>query len=275
MSGFTADWLALREPADAGARALSVTRMAVDALPTGIVRAVDLATGTGANVRYLAPHLPPEQDWLLVDDDERLLSELPAHMYRSDLPREARIEFRRVDLSELDSSDIVEGRNLVTASALLDLVSESWVVSLASICRRTGAVVLLALTYNGRITFSPGEPEDDIVRVLVNRHQHTDKGFGPALGPDAPARAAEHFTRFGYDVRRAPSDWVLTVNERTLQQQLIDGWAKAATAIEPGEAHRISSWQGRREAHVATGRSDIVVGHDDLAAVPKSQDRRP
>ena len=267
MSGFTADWLALREPADAGARALSVTCVAVDALPTGIVRAVDLATGTGANVRYLAPHLPPAQDWLLVDDDERLLSELPAHMSRSALPREARIECRRVDLSNLESTDIVEGRALVTASALLDLVSESWVAALASRCRRARAVVLLALTYNGRISFAPPEPADDIVRLLVNRHQHTDKGFGPALGPDATARAEEHFIGLGYDVTRAPSDWVLTINERALQQQLLDGWAAAATAIEGSEAPRIIEWHARRQDHVAAGRSHIVVGHDDLVAV--------
>ena len=267
MSGFTVDWLTLREPADADARALAVTRVAVDALPTGTVRAVDLATGTGANVRYLAPHLPPEQDWLLVDDDERLLSELPAHMYRSDLPREVRIECRRVDLSKLEGTDIVEGRALVTASALLDLVSDSWVASLAAMCRRAGAVVLIALTYNGRISFAPPEPADDGVRLLVNRHQHTDKGFGPALGPDAAARAEQHFTDCGYDVTRAPSDWVLTVNDRALQQRLLDGWAAAATAIEPNDAPRISEWHARRQAHVAAGRSHIVVGHDDLVAI--------
>jgi hypothetical protein len=271
MSGFTADWLALREPADAAARSASITHDAIDALPPGCVRALDLATGTGANVRYLASRLPREQDWLLVDRDERLLTGLRARMH---LPDGVRIRCRRADLAQLEGTDVFEGRTLVTASALLDLVSDAWVASLAAMCRRANAVVLLALTYNGRISFSPVESEDEMVRLLVNRHQRTDKGFGPALGPDAPVCAEQHFAWRGFRVTRAPSDWVLTPNERALQEQLIDGWAEAAAAIEPREAPRIREWRSRRHAHVAAWRSHIVVGHEDLAAVPKATDNR-
>jgi len=269
MSGFTAAWLSLREPADRAARSLSVTRTAIDSVPAGIVRAVDLATGTGANVRYLVPHLAPEQDWLLVDNDERLLSELPVHMYRLGLPREVRIECRSVDLSELESAgDILEGRCLVTASALLDLVSEPWLASLAALCRRAGAVVLLALTYNGRITFSPIEPADEIVRRLVNRHQQTDKGFGPALGPDARVRTQLHFRSLGYSVTREPSDWELGPDMHDIQTQLIDGWTEAAIAIEPRDAETIREWQTRRQAHVAAGRWGVGGGYEYLGAIP-------
>jgi len=265
MSGFTVDWLTLREPADVAARSMSITRLAADSLPPGVVHALDLATGTGSNVRCLAPHLPAHQDWLLVDADERLLAELPERMRRAALPPRARLETRRVDLSRLDLAEIVDGRGLVTASALLDLVSDEWIAAVSRLCRRASAVVLFALTYNGRLDLSPVEPEDGRVGALVNRHQRTDKGFGPALGPDAPARAEDHLARLGYDVTRAPSDWVLAPDQGELQRQLIDGWAAAATAIEPGEARRIDQWRTRRQAHVAAGRSRLVVGHDDLA----------
>jgi hypothetical protein len=275
MSRFTVDWLTLREPADRAARSAAIAEHAAGALPQGTVRALDLATGTGSNVRYLAPRLPQEQDWLLVDADERLLHELPARMRQSRLPGRVRIDSCLVDLSALERTSIVEGCGLVTASALLDLVSDAWVASLSAMCRRAGAVVLLALTYNGRISCSPAEPEDEMVRLLVNRHQHGDKGFGPALGPDAPARAEGHFGRLGYVVTRAGSDWVLTPDEDLLQQQLLDGWAEAATAIEPGEAPRIRGWNARRQAHVAARRSRLVVGHEDLVAVPQTVDRRP
>ena len=268
MSGFTAEWLSLREPVDRAARSLPITRIAVGALPPGPVRAVDLATGTGANVRYLAPHLPPEQQWLVVDDDERLLNEVPARMDWPHLPHGVRLECRRVDLSQFATSNIVEGRTLVTASALLDLVSESWLVSLAEACRHAEAVVLLVLTYNGRIQFSPLEPADDLVRRLVNRHQQTDKGFGPALGPQARIQAQQRFERMDYRVTRAPSDWELDPGARDIQRQLIDGWADAATEIEPEQVTRIRRWQRGRHAHVAAGRSRIIVGHDDLVAIP-------
>lgn len=267
MSGFSVEWLALREPADATARSLALTRLAVNWIPPGCVNAVDLATGTGANVRFLAQYFTADQDWLLVDADERLLSQLPARMRQSDVPARARFQTRRANLLDLRAAGVVDGRTLVTASALLDLVSEAWVATLAALCHRAGAVVLLVLTYNGRLTFSPSEPEDERIRRLVNRHQRSDKGFGPALGPDASACAEEHFAHLGYDVRRAPSDWVLEPGQRPLQQQLIAGWAEAATAIEPGNATHIREWESHRLAHVAAGRSRLIVGHDDLAAV--------
>ena len=269
MSAFTAEWLSLREPVDRAARSQSLTRMAADALPPGRVRALDLATGTGANVRYLAPNLPPDQDWLVVDSDDGLLNELPTHIDRSNL-RGVRIECQRVDLSDLERSTIFEGRTLVSASALLDLVSEPWLLSLAEQCRRAGAVVLVALTYNGRIACSPVEPADDIVRRLVNRHQQTDKGFGPALGPDACLRADWIFERLGFSVTRAPSDWELEPDARDLQKQLIDGWAGAAIEINPDQATAIRHWQRRRHAHVDAEQSRIIVGHEDLVAIPRT-----
>lgn len=259
MSGFTLEWLALREAADVAARAVAVTRRAVDALPQGVVKAVDLATGTGSNVRYLAPHLPAQQDWWLVDSDERLLAQVRA----GSVP----FETKCVDLSGANLGAVVEGRDLVTASALLDLVSERWLASLADRCRLAGAVVLFALTYNGQMDFSPREDADEEVRTLVNRHQRTDKGFGPALGPDAPARAEALLAGHGYRVTRAPSNWVLGPDQRELQQQLIDGWAHAAIAIEPTASERMADWRSRRHAHVAAGHSHVLVGHDDLVGV--------
>ena len=60
---------------------------------------------------------------------------------------------------------------------------------------------------------------------------------------------------------------MLGAEQQGLQQQLIDGWAEAATAIEPGNAVHLREWESRRQAHVAAGRSRLVVGHDDLAAI--------
>jgi hypothetical protein len=259
MSGFSAQWLALREPADAAARSARLACTVTDALSgRSVVRGLDLAAGTGSNVRYLAPRLPASQEWLLVDGDARLLA--AAAGLRSST-------VRQLDLGRLEHPDIFDRRDLVTASALLDLVSDDWLESLARQCRRVRAVVLLVLTYDGRIRFTPEDPDDQLVRSLVNRHQKTDKGFGPALGPDAAARAAHHLRAAGYDVQLEPSDWVLpSPGEAALQRALIEGWAAAASEIQPADAGRIEGWATRRLARNASGRSDLVVGHIDLAA---------
>ncbi|MDJ0891981.1 MAG: class I SAM-dependent methyltransferase, partial [Gammaproteobacteria bacterium] len=73
MSGFSGEWLALREPVDDRSRSGTlVTRLSARA-PEGRLRVLDLGAGTGANLRYLAPRLGGEQEWLLVDHDSSLL----------------------------------------------------------------------------------------------------------------------------------------------------------------------------------------------------------
>jgi hypothetical protein len=114
-----------------------------------------------------------------------------------------------------------------------------------------------------------------MVRDLFNRHQKTDKGLGgPAAGPDAAALAEQCFLRAGYRVRREPSDWELGPSDRELQRLLIEGWADAAREMAPDRAPDIARWRTRRLAPVEAGHSHVVVGHDDLAAWPR-EDNRP
>jgi len=256
MSDFTADWLDLREPVDAASRSMRLTRDVAAILPRyRAIDILDLGAGTGANVRYLAGKLPLPQRWMLVDRDERLLSRA-SKAWAS----------RCLDLQHavLDAS-LFSGRALVTASALLDLASEAWLQALVARCREAGAAVLFALTYDGRMDFAPAELEDEAMCELVNQHQRTDKGLGPAEGPVAVARASELFTAAGYYVEREASDWELTPESHELQRQLIAGWADAAVATAPDQSAAVADWRARRIAHVDAGRSQLIVGHKDLA----------
>jgi hypothetical protein len=266
MSHSLADWLTLREPFDAAARSATLARAASEALPPDRpVRIVDLGTGRGSNVRYLTRYLPLPQEWLLLDADAAVLVQASPAMIGV-LDPQCAIEMRQVNLGVLDST-MFDGRQLVTTSALLDLVSESWLRSLARHCRATGAVGLFALTYNGESRCSPAEPEDEGIRELLNRHQRTnDKGFGGAAGPDAVNAAERSFTAIGYRVERARSDWSLPPEARDMQRQLVDGWADAATEIAPEQSSMIGSWRRRRLEHIDGGRSHIVVCHEDLLA---------
>ena len=240
----------------------------IDALPRGTPRILDLGAGTGSNQRFIstmvsgrtapgsAPALQPA--WLLVDHDPALLAQVPTA---------SGIETRCMDLASLDDRAIFDQRSLVTASALLDLVSEDWLRLLAARCSEARASVLFALSYDGRVSCSPADPDDPWMIDLVNQHQRIDKGFGPALGPQASACAQRVFAEHGYRVQCAPSDWAIPTASQELQRQLVEGWADAALQIAPSSASAIAAWRLRRLAHVAAGRSEIVVGHEDLAGM--------
>jgi hypothetical protein len=255
VSGFSAEWLALREPADAAARSSALASFV--ARPG---RLLDLGGGTGANIRYLSSRFPAPQVWTLVDDDPALMARAPAF-----------VTCHRADLNVVvDEGELFEGCVLVTASALLDLVSEQWLAKLVLRCRAAEAPVLFALSYDGRIVCSPEDPYDEEVRRLVNAHQQRDKGLGPALGPDAAARAIALLNAAGYTTKKEPSDWKLRPDAKDLQRELVIGWASAASEMAPSRAAAIDAWRLRRLAHIDAGRSRIVVGHMDVAGIRRA-----
>ena len=249
-------WLALREPIDHASRSRRLVQSLAGRLRgASPLRAVDLASGTGSNIRFLSPLLPQPQAWLAIDQDPDLLRRVPPTA-----------ETRCSELGALDGT-IVADRDLVTASALLDLVSDAWIVTLAGECRAAAAAVLFALTYDGRSTCSPTDADDDLVLRLFNEHQRqSDKGFGRAAGPDAVHRAARAFADAGYHVEVEASDWHVSPGARELQRMLIAGWAQAASEMAPGRSAQISQWLQRRLQNVEYGRSHVAVGHQDLAA---------
>jgi len=287
MSGFGADWLAMREPFDVDARSAGlVGELAAHWPRAEVVEIVDLATGTGANVRYLAPRIDGRQRWTVVDHDARLLEAVPSRLvgwaeqrgYRIRVPGpevtvtgdrfEAEVQVRELDLTgELDRV-VQEGVHLVTAAALLDLVSERWLARLARDCRAAGAAVLFALTYDGEATWSPEDPDDARARAAVNRHQRLDKGFGPALGAAAAARAAALYRAAGYRVVEARSDWRIGPEAGAMQRAVLASWRAAAAEVEPDRDGAFAGWAARRAAAIARGVSVLRVGHVDIAGRP-------
>ena len=291
MTGFSGEWLSLREPLDVRSRSAKLAATFAQAIrPTESrdlpIHVVDLGAGTGANLRYLAPLLGGSQDWLLAERDPSLLDAVDdqlriwaesagARVFQGDrqlIVRATQFECRvrrvSVDLAtELDRVVLPE-RCLVTASALLDLVSEDWLAKLAKRSRNAAAFVWFALSYDGRIDCMPAEAEDPDVRELFNRHQMGDKGFGPALGPVAARRAGEIFEDCGYHTLSEPSDWRVKAHQ-ALQLALLDDWFDAATEIDPDRASELREWRERRLAHIGCGQSELIVGHADLIGWPK------
>ncbi len=267
MSGFSADWLALREPYDRRARSPAVLDAVATLLgPRSPVHIVDLACGTGSTLRALSPHLTVHQDWKLFDHDPALL----AHAKATPRAKDVSVTTVALDLNR-DLEVAFDGPiDLVTTSALLDLVSEAWLDWLAVAVTARAIPFYAALSYDGRSTFTPADPFDASIANAVNAHQRTDKGFGPALGPAAATFAIARFEALGYSVTQGPSDWTMGPNDRDMQSEILAGWASAAQDIGALPSAGITAWLARRRAALASGRSSLEVGHVDFLAIPSA-----
>ena len=264
MSSYSADWLALREPYDARARNIAVCDAVVAAFADRpSITIVDLACGTGATLRALAPRFAAQQNWRLVDNDLGLLARAADGVQ----PR-ARITTVPIDLAR-DLEAALDGSvDLVATSALLDLVSEQWLERLAVEVAARRISIYAALSYDGRIALDPSDAFDDRIIGAVNSHQRRDKGFGPALGPAAVASAIARFESLGYAVVHGDADWVAGADDREFQMEMLSGWATAAREIGDLPLVDIVGWLTRRRDAVAARRSSIRVGHRDFFARP-------
>jgi SAM-dependent methyltransferase len=280
VSAFDATWLTLREPYDHAARSAKLAdrfAAAVGAAP----HLIDLGCGTGSNLRYLAPRIRGPQRWLCVDHDPALLNAARRALldwgnrksWRSRgggddviLVRrggEIAVGFVLGDLSR-DALPDRDGADGLSASALLDLTSAAWLDRLAAWCRRMP--VLMALSFDGRLGFEPAAQEDRTIRERFVAHQRTEKGFGPALGPDAAPYLADRLTACGHEVVLEPADWRLGPKDRPLLGATLEGIVRAAR--EMANDPSLERWATRRRQQLAAGDLRLTIGHLDLLALP-------
>lgn len=302
MSGFSIDWLDLREPADRHARnqdllASALAWLLSDPRTGSVPLAVDLGAGTGSTLRAVSQYLSGHHDnasssnepvpdvtkpgapqsafaWRLVDHDPVLLAEAARRH-----GEQWRLETCQADFGQPGILPLKDAR-LVTASALFDLVSAGFVDSLvdaleaqatspeaqATSPEKRTAGVYAALTYDGRTTWTPAHPLDDEVLQAFNRDQRRDKGMGPALGPDATSTMVSVFERAGFKVTTGSSPWKLTGADSVMLTALISGIYDAVRQDPALDQKALEDWRQFRQQHVATGTCE--VGHQDFLALP-------
>ena len=265
--GFTAGWLRLREPYDARARNLEVLgRLVAWRMGRGQMRVVDLGSGTGTNLRRTAPELGGEQTWILVEWDPALIASGESQLVDANVAW----RYRRLDLARELERVADEPCDLITASALLDLVSADWLDRLVALRQRCGAALYMTLTYVGRTCWSPVDPFDTAAAALVDRHQFTDKGFGLALGPAASHALQARLLPAEGRLFVGASNWGLGPQDREIQVSLLEGYVSAATTVCAAHAHEPRTWADRRLRLMDRGLSSLEVAHEDLLLLPPS-----
>lgn len=260
MTGFSPEWLALREPVDLAARNEEVETAFFAALGSGPSRIMDLASGAGSTVSALSQRRHNAVEWLLTDYDPALLKVAGERWKDSVTTRQ--IDLAR-DLEELPFADV----DAVTTSAFLDLVSEPFLVRLVDRVVQAKKPFLASLTYDGRAVFSPELAFDATLLKAHNTHQLSDKGFGPALGPAAAMRAISLFQDRGYKVVQGRSDWQADQSSAEFLMELLGGWRSVGRDVALDEAE-VAQWWSVREEQIRSGNVHLTVGHVDFTALP-------
>jgi len=279
VSGFSAEWLSLREPADHRARNPAVlAALRASFADRSTVTIVDLGCGTGSNLRATVPYLPTRQRWQLVDHDATLLAIArnrliawadSAERSGDDLKLskddcDLTVSFMQADFGAGAAVALGGRPDLITAAALFDLVSRPWIEEFARRVAHEAIPFYTALTYNGIETWHPPHDADAAMIDAFLAHQRSDKGFGPSAGPDATEALAEAFRACGYQVVTGDSSWELGEADRVLMREVAEGVAQAVRQAGQVAEERIAAWLAAR-ANAAS----CTVGHTDLLAVPR------
>ena len=266
------EWLALREPADAAARAPDLVERLTRHLPATGRRVIhDLGCGSGAMGRWLAPRLPGPQHWVLHDRDADLL-----RIAAAEPPGPAAdgatvtVETRQSDITRLRPGDLADA-TLVTASALLDMLTEDELAGLVRVCAGAGCPILVTLSVVGRVELTPAEPLDRRVAAAFDAHQRRTtqerpptrpgrrrarrRGSSPATGPrssSGPARGDSAPRTPSWRRSGSPGGSVPRASRRS-------SWPPRPTATRAGV------WRRR-----APDSSRVIVDHADLLVLPRA-----
>ena len=287
MTGFSSEWLALREPADHRARhaglCAQMTSYFTTVQPTlgqsaeQPFRVIDLGCGTGSNLRAVAAVLPPYQHWTLVDYDPALLTAAlqaltrwadhthanaaqPGNVTFTKDGKKIEVVCLQEDLAANIERVLSMPVNLVTAAAFFDLVSPDWLVRF---CQALTVPLYTVLTYDGTEVWAPPHAADAAMLQAFLAHQATDKGFGLSAGPHATDIMRVALTARGFQVEVGSSPWQLGPSDRGLMRALATGTSGAVAETKTVAQDVCEDWLSAR-----LNAQRCEIGHWDLWATP-------
>ena len=279
MSGFSPDWLTLREPVDHRSRDFALAAKLRNYFADHAEATIfDLGVGLGSNLRGTYGLLPPRQRWVLVDNDPVLLAAARNAIasWADSAERTAdglqtkrgdhtlKVEFKQHDLAVDPAPWFSVKADLVTAAALFDLVSEEWIGRFTRALSRSRLPFYTVLTHNAETKWLPAHPADAAMKAAFESHFGGNKGFGPSVGGRATQMIGDALEAAGYAVERAPSPWLLGAGDRQLVAATAAGWAEAVRETGAVANATIDDWLATRSGGVTT----CIVGHEDLLALP-------
>ena len=182
--------------------------------------------------------------------------------------RDVAIETRLSDVTRLEPDDLA-GATLITASALLDLLTRDELTRLIDACAGAGCPVLFALSVTGRVQLLPADPLDARIAAAFNDAPAPPDAARTPARPGCGGSRRRGLPRDRSRGRRpARARGGSGAAERDLAVEWLTGWIDAACEQEPELDAEADLYRRRRLHEAAAGALAVTVGHADLLVLP-------
>ncbi len=266
----SSEWLDLREPADAAARSRDLVEHVRQQLPaTGRLVIHDLACGSGSMGRWLAPLLPGRSSGSCTTAT-RTCWRSPPRTLRARPPAGPPSSSRRgcSDITRLCPDDLA-GATLITASALLDLMTGDELAGLVDLCAAVACPVLLTLSVDRTRRAGTGRSARLVRGRRIRRPPASHDGGRPPARPGCRCGRRRALPPAGGRCRRSAQPLAARRRRRRSGGGVAHRMARCRLrAGRPTWPPGSDAYARRRLAQARAGQLAVTVDHADLLVLP-------
>lgn len=281
---FTATWINLRESYDMLSRSDLLQNLYKNN-KMNLKKVIDLGGGNGSFLRWCHYKNIIYDDFLIIDNDEALLKSFYPRtksylsMMSLSLIKDNMMSYRIqnlktnkdgfITLKKQDfykSIDIINDYNLVSFSAVSDLLSKKFIKCLFDKVNK-GTNLYFSICFDGRVKWKNKNKHDKYIVSMFNQHQKQEKTTGVALGLNSINFIKNLSKKNDYKIYIADSSWSVDSQDndsRIFQKAYLNTIYKPLKKFELTDKDILENWLKSKQNDIENKNSNLVVGHKDI-----------
>ena len=281
---FTATWINLRESYDMLSRSDLLQNLYKNN-KLNLKKVIDLGGGNGSFLRWCHYKNIIYDDFLIIDNDEALLksfyprtksylSTISLSLIKDNMMsyriqnlktnKDGFITLKKQDFYK--SIDIINDYNLVSFSAVSDLLSKKFIKCLFDKINK-GTNLYFSICFDGRVKWKNKDKHDKYIVSMFNQHQKQEKTTGVALGLNSINFIKNLSKKNDYKIYIADSSWSVDSQDndsRIFQKAYLNTIYKPLKKFELTDKDILENWFKSKQNDIENKNSNLVVGHKDI-----------
>jgi len=281
---FTTTWINLRESYDMLSRSDLLQNLYKNN-KMNLKKVIDLGGGNGSFLRWCHYKNIIYDDFLIIDNDEALLksfyprtksylSTISLSLIKDNMMsyriqnlktnKDGFITLKKQDFYK--SIDIINDYNLVSFSAVSDLLSKKFIKCLFDKIDK-GTNLYFSICFDGRVKWKNKNKHDKYIVSMFNQHQKQEKTTGVALGLNSINFIKNLSKKNDYKIYIADSSWSVDSQDndsRIFQKAYLNTIYKPLKKFELTDKDILENWFKSKQNDIENKNSNLVVGHKDI-----------